>query len=300
MDKKIMSKYTKVIPSDIDATLGWMLKYIKPNLTLLDVGCSSGYFGAFLKKEKHLSVDGIEISLDAKEASKKLDKVYSFDIEKKWPNEISKNKYDYIFIGDVLEHLIEPKKTLIELKKVSKKNSLIFISIPNIAHISARLELLQGSFEYEDTGLFDSTHLKFFTIDSIKSLIHNTGYEIIDIDYSTNDIPDAIIKKILSKIGLSASKIFFDMVGSREARAFQYKIVIKRANVKKAPLLKLSQKPEHIRDEYINDLKNQVVNIKKVADEQAKIISNKEKEIVNLKKLFGKTKFIIRKIVNKS
>lgn len=294
-----MSKYTKVIPSDIKATVGWMLDYIEPNLTLLDVGCSSGYFGGFLKKEKHLSVDGIEISSDAKEASKKLDKVYSFDIEKKWPNEIARKKYDYIFIGDVLEHLIDPKKTLLEIKRVTKKNSLIFISIPNIAHISARLELLQGSFEYQETGLFDNTHLKFFTIDSIKNLISSAGYEIIDIDYSTNDLPDIIIKKILNKVGLRASNKFFDMIGSREARAFQYKLVIKKAGGGHTATFKLSKKPEHIRDEYFNDLKSQIVNIKAVADEQAKIIRSKEIEIASLKKIFGKSKFIIKKLVSR-
>lgn len=283
-----MSKYTKIIPSDIQAALGWMLDNIEPNKNLLDVGCSSGYFGSYLKKIKDLKVDGIEISEDRHDAKKVLDTVYSFDLESPWPSSIQKNRYDYILLGDILEHLVHPELVLQKLKTILKQDGLIFISIPNIAHISTRLELLEGNFTYEQTGLLDNTHLRFFTLDSIKRMTHEQGYTINKIDYSFNDFPEKIINKILSNLGLKPTTKFWKHANSIEARAFQYKLILSRQRTKSRPIIaELPQKPEQLRDSFIADLQDQIKNIDKHAKDQAVIIENLRKEVTELRKPHG-------------
>ncbi len=86
--------------------------------------------------------------------------------------------FDYIFLGDVLEHLVEPGKLLKRLKPHLSKQGVVIASIPNILHFTAIGRILQGSFEYLDSGVLDRTHLRFFTkYDSIK-LLMDSGYEI--------------------------------------------------------------------------------------------------------------------------
>jgi hypothetical protein len=53
------------------------------------------------------------------------------------------------------------------------------VSVPNIGHWTARRELLRGRFPYADFGLFDRTHLRFFTRDSARELAHRAGFAVL-------------------------------------------------------------------------------------------------------------------------
>jgi SAM-dependent methyltransferase len=296
-----MSKYTSIIPTDIESALGWLLDDIRPNTALLDVGCSSGYFGGYIKNQKKCKVYGIEVSEDVKEAKKVLDGVYSFDLEGEWPEDIYERKYDYILFGDVLEHLKDPGYALKRAKRLLNSQGRMFVSIPNIAHISTRLELMQGSFQYEKTGILDNTHLQYFTLNTFTLLAESCGYEVVSIDYSINDFPRKIIMKQLSLSGLKPTQKFWEMSEGIEARAYQYKFTLKgrSANPAKKPAYtQLPPKPEHYRDTFIRDLEAQIVAIKKHADEQQEIIYNQEAEIENLNTgLVGKLTILGKKIV---
>lgn len=299
-----MSKYTKVIPDDIEQTLGWFLKYLKRNKKLLDVGCSTGYFGKFIKENYGLIVDGVEISEDKIEAKKVLDNVYSFDLDGDWPQSVTNKKYDYIFFGDVLEHLKNPYHSLEAAKSILNKNGFIFVSIPNIAHISTRLELLNGSFQYEGTGILDSTHLQYFTLNTFSQLVTDCNLSILELNYSYNDFPEKIIKELLQKAGVSAKDKFWKMANSKESRAYQYKFVLQKSNSSKnkTKFISLIDKPEHFRDSFIEDMKSQIRALKKHADEQAKIIDNQDKQIKKLESQFTtlrKIKSSVSKIVKK-
>ena len=114
--------------------------------SVLDIGCSSGNFGAELIKRRDCIVDGIEVEPgDAKVAQKNLRKVYLLDIEKADLSPV-KEKYDVIYFGDVIEHLVKPIETLSRVKPLLNDKGVIIFSIPNMAHISVRLALLRGDF----------------------------------------------------------------------------------------------------------------------------------------------------------
>jgi tetratricopeptide (TPR) repeat protein len=57
-------------------------------------------------------------------------------------------------------------------------------SIPNIMHISILAELLQGRWTYQDAGILDKTHLRFFTRYEIEKMFLTTGLDIIQMAYN--------------------------------------------------------------------------------------------------------------------
>ena len=105
------------------------------NCKILEVGCSTGYFGQALKNAGHI-VWGIEMTPDAAELAKKvLDFVYVGTIEAFLASEFaSSNQFDYIVFGDVLEHLPYPETILEQCKSILTPNGGIVASIPNVAH----------------------------------------------------------------------------------------------------------------------------------------------------------------------
>jgi 2-polyprenyl-3-methyl-5-hydroxy-6-metoxy-1,4-benzoquinol methylase len=242
-----MSKYSKIAPKDTEKLrtfLGDLYEYVNTGDRVLDFGCSTGYFGKLLIDNKKCIVDGIEIDeSDFKKASRALGLMYSFDLDGDWPDKLYTNRYDVLFFGDILEHLKFPEQALKKAKPLLKEGGRILISTPNVAHISTRLELMLGEFDYEETGLLDNTHLKYFTLNSLKKLASEAGYKIVALDYSLVDFSPEAIKISLGKAGLEPNDKFWELVKSPEARAYQYKLVLRPAGPKSKQAFKVPRKP---------------------------------------------------------
>jgi 2-polyprenyl-3-methyl-5-hydroxy-6-metoxy-1,4-benzoquinol methylase len=86
--------------------------------------------------------------------------------------------FDVAIFGDVLEHLRDPWAALEAVADLLAPGASVIASIPNIAHWSARLQILRGRFPQADSGLFDRTHLRFFTRTTAHELAARTGYRI--------------------------------------------------------------------------------------------------------------------------
>jgi len=180
--KKSAQKY-KFDPSPHSPNVK-ILNLIKSNKKVLDIGCSSGYLAEKLNK-KNCRVFGIEIDKKAaKKAKKYCQKVINVDVEQivklPFPNKF----FDIIICSDILEHLRRPDLVLIKIKKYLKDNGLIIASIPNIARVEFRLKLLLGKFDYQESGILQKDHFRFFTLSSIKKLFLELDYKIIKIDYT--------------------------------------------------------------------------------------------------------------------
>ena len=265
-----MSKYSKIAHRDKEVLIkqfGSTYEYIPDSSKVLDVGCSSGYYGELLKKEKKCIVWGIDVNKnDLSEAKKKLDKVFLLNLENgHWPEILTKERFDVIFFGDVIEHLIDPKNILKKFKKLLKPNGVMIISVPNIAHLSIRLELLLGNFEYEKIGILDETHTKYFTLKSLKRLVNSLGCNIIDIDYYSVYISKSIVDKWLKKAGLVADKKFYDkFVNQPSSIAYQYKLVIQPNDKISKKVIDLPVKPLNDKFEYDNIAKQKEEEIKEI------------------------------------
>jgi len=89
-----------------------------------------------------------------------------------------RNSFDAIILGDILEHLTDPESVLKKLSLFLKQNGVIIASIPNVTHIAIRQMLSDRQWIYQKYGLLDSTHLRFFSWNSIRELFIKTGFGI--------------------------------------------------------------------------------------------------------------------------
>lgn len=148
--------------------------------TILDVGCGYGKTGQVLKKEgKAKKIIGIELNPEAVEKAKVvLDEVILGNIE---ILQLTFEEYffDYIILGDILEHLYDPGDVLRKVSPHLKAKGFIVASIPNVRHWSIiRNLVVKGEWEYGNMGLLDNTHLRFFTRKSILRTFDDNGFEV--------------------------------------------------------------------------------------------------------------------------
>lgn len=150
---------------------------IKPNSFVLDIGCNGGHLGKILQS-RQITTDGIDINPTLlKQAAKYYRHTYQKDLY--YPDFTNiKHTYDYIVLSDILEHLPSPDLVLLRLKPLLNKNAQIIVSLPNVARLEIRLQLLLGKFNYSP-GILSPDHLRFFTYHSAIDLFHHCGYHLI-------------------------------------------------------------------------------------------------------------------------
>lgn len=166
---------------------------------ILDIGCGDGSLAKILIK-KGFTIDGITISENERvSASKFMEKVYIFNLEEGLPLGISENQYSYIICSHVLEHIAYPEKLLQDIKKALINGGHLIVALPNIMHYKSRLKLLFGNFDYEETGIWDFTHLRWYTFRTAKNLLESLGFDII-VAKVTGELPfNSLFSKILPK-----------------------------------------------------------------------------------------------------
>lgn len=146
----------------------------------LDVGCGAGALGGALKLERAIEVVGIELFAEAAAlASERLDGVIQADLEQLTELPYPGGSFDVMFFGDILEHLHDPHRLLQVLRRYLAPTGSIICSIPNVKHWTVVFALLvQDRWEYEDQGLLDRTHVRFFTLEEIRRMLDETGFEV--------------------------------------------------------------------------------------------------------------------------
>jgi methionine biosynthesis protein MetW len=151
---------------------------------VLDVGCATGYLAAELRL-RGCEVIGVEVDpAAAEQARAHCAAVVVGDLESPLTHaEVERaaaGGVDVVLCADVLEHLRDPWAVLSWLRTLLRVDGpgLAIISVPNIGHWTARREVLRGRFPYADFGLFDRTHLRFFTRDSAQELARRAGFAV--------------------------------------------------------------------------------------------------------------------------
>ncbi len=151
--------------------------------TILDVGCGQGIFSENFSERKDLEIWGIEIDKEeAAEAQKKLFRVINNDAIGAL-TEIPDKKFDAIFCNDVLEHLVDPYTFLKEVKSKLSPHGVVIASIPNVRYLNNFINFVfRREWKYEDSGILDRTHLRFFTQKSMRRMFEEAGYEIVSMN----------------------------------------------------------------------------------------------------------------------
>jgi 2-polyprenyl-3-methyl-5-hydroxy-6-metoxy-1,4-benzoquinol methylase len=159
---------------------------------VVEIGCMHG---ALAKEYRKIINDvtwyGIDIDKSyAEEAEKHCTKTFSTNVEKLSELEMTLLSDANVWIfADVLEHLFDPWSLL---KKISSSNSEVEIiaCIPNSQHWSLQVSLNSGNFIYQDSGLLDRTHVRFFTLKTMLAMFESSGYEVLKIIPRIFDFPN--------------------------------------------------------------------------------------------------------------
>jgi len=195
--KNIVFNPDRLDPLNIDRQ---SVELVPKRAKILEIGCATGFIGEFLIKKKKCNVVGVEIGRgEALVARRRLNKVIEGNIEDPKVLRLINDKFDVVFASAIIEHLIDPWEALRSWKKFLKKDGFLIITTSNIAHWSVRLQLLMGKFNYHEYGILDNTHLRFFTTETFKKLINDSGYKVeyFSIDPVGGGFPR--ISKIMSR-----------------------------------------------------------------------------------------------------
>lgn len=147
---------------------------------VLEIGCGAGKTLSWLKVHKGCTwTCGVEISPSAaKQSGKILDEIYVGNIES-MDLPIEKNSLDLILCLDVLEHTIDPWQVMKKLYDYLMPSGSIIVSLPNVRNSQVILPLLlKGEWNYQDAGILDRTHLRFFVRDSAIRLVESAGFKV--------------------------------------------------------------------------------------------------------------------------
>jgi 2-polyprenyl-3-methyl-5-hydroxy-6-metoxy-1,4-benzoquinol methylase len=203
------NQYDFVIDLNSDSTHAKVIRMVGDDRRVLELGPASGYMSAVLSK-RGCTIVGIEIDTDmAAQAERFCERLIVGDLDVlDIEAELGDDRFDVIVAADVLEHLRDPLKTLRTLRDFLKPEGYFVVSVPNVAHASVRLALLDGRFSYQDLGLLDRTHLRFFTHESIAQLfdeaelavveVHRqeAGIDTTEITVDIDAVPAGIIKEL--------------------------------------------------------------------------------------------------------
>ncbi len=186
--------------SNVRQDLLTLLPKNSQNLKILEIGAGYGATLFFLKKEGIASeVVGVDIpENEGTLAFDNIDEFFYVDAEKL---DLGKYKghFDYIILADVLEHLVHPDEVLQTMKELLCKEGKILVSMPNFRTKQAFFKVfIKGDFSYEESGLFDYTHLRFFCKKNIRALIEDNGYEVESMVSSLKTYKGRSISKIVN------------------------------------------------------------------------------------------------------
>ena len=227
-----MSKYAEqsVVLEDRNSSTAMIVGLVPMSARVLDVGCSTGYLGEALKRERLARVWGIELDeSDAEKARQRgFEQVITADLDTFAWEALDAHEFDVVVFADVLEHLKRPGDAIRGAMRRLTPEGHVIASIPNIAHLSIRVELMEGGFAYENLGLLGDTHLKYFTKKTIEDMFQATGLSIQQLEATFYDLPEDRVTERLRAVGLEPTPQFWEYANSDEARAYQYIVVAGR------------------------------------------------------------------------
>lgn len=176
---------------------------------VLELGPATGYMSRTFA-DRGCSVVGIEVDAAmARRAAPHLERVIVGDLEQlDLDAELGDDRFDVIVAADVLEHLRDPLATLRRLEPCLAPDGYFVLSIPNVAHGSVRLALLEGRFDYQDLGLLDRTHLTFFTRESLEAMLdeaelgiavlnrHELNLDASEVPFDPDRVPEELQRQL--------------------------------------------------------------------------------------------------------
>ncbi|MDB5099860.1 MAG: methyltransferase protein [Cyanobacteria bacterium RYN_339] len=177
-------KYDIVTDGLADTAHGHQLRQVPPGSRVLELGCASGYVSKLLVERLGCTVTGVELLEEyAALARAHCAEVLVGNLDQlDLTQALAGRQFDVVLAGDVLEHLLDPRRTLTQARALLAPGGRVVATIPNIAHGDVRLALLAGRFDYRRLGLLDETHVRFFTHSTVRQLFEQAGLAVALVD----------------------------------------------------------------------------------------------------------------------
>ena len=132
--------------------------------------------------------------------------------------------FPQIFLLDALEHFAEPERFVEALRAAAcRTRPEITLTTPNIGFFIPRLMLLLGEFNYSRRGILDRGHRRLFTFRSLRALMRQAGYTILETRGLPAPFPKALGDNFLSRALLRINQ---GLIGLAPG-LFSYEIVLK-------------------------------------------------------------------------
>jgi methionine biosynthesis protein MetW len=177
--------------TDMPQEVARMLAELVPvGSRVLDVGCGTASVSRIIADTRDAKIIGIEPnSCRAAAARARGLEVYQGLF---MPEVVQLlEPFDVVVFADVLEHVADPGALLQLAQRALLPYGRVIASVPNVAHWSVRMDLLRGRFNYEPVGIRDSTHLRWFTADTVRSLFESNGLRVISLQHTAGvTLPD--------------------------------------------------------------------------------------------------------------
>ena len=144
---------------------------------MLDLGCSSGLL-AERARSLGYHVTGIDMHR-LPGVTDRVDRFIQADLDQGLPPALRDGeRFDVVIAADVLEHTREPERLLDEIHRLLAPAGVLIASVPNFGHWYPRLRTALGMFDYDQRGILDRGHVRFFTRRSFLGRLRKAGYTV--------------------------------------------------------------------------------------------------------------------------
>ena len=189
-------KYDFEMDLDEQSSVGKIVGQIKPGSKVLEFGPGNGRMTKHLIGAKNCEVSIVELDKELFDYVNEIaqDGFYG-DIESfEWAKYYAGQTFDYILFADVLEHLVDPLKTLKKVREFLNEEGEILITFPNLVHNSVLIHLFNNELPWASFGLLDETHNSFYTHEGFQKVFANADLHINIEDYLYLAVGDTELK----------------------------------------------------------------------------------------------------------
>lgn len=190
-DLKTFMNYEYDVDLESDSAAAAVIRFVKPNSRVLEIGAGSGAISRHLVGTKKCELVALEHNPASVEKLKAFcSSVHMLDLnDETWPQQLvsalpaGSGLFDYVIAADVLEHLYDPWSVLRLMKTLLKPDGRVILSLPHASHSAVLTAFYNGDVQMNEWGLLDKTHIRFFGLHNIDGLYDSAGMSVVNVHY---------------------------------------------------------------------------------------------------------------------